>query len=836
MDDYIHSLPSIEEAIDTINQTKDSLHKGGFRLTKFVSNKHEALRFIEQEDRDELKEINRVLGQKWNTKTDCFLMKTLEHFPRIAIEYTQRKMFSLVSTIFDPLGILSPLTIRIKMLLQQVWKLGKKWDEPLPVDLHSNLQKVLDSYFAMPDIEIPRWLNSLTNQENNHQLHVFVDASTVALSAVAYIRTQKQDEIFQTSFLLGKCKVAPIKQISVPKLELEAAVLGTRLRTLIETEMTLKFEKVYLWTDSRVVLDCISSTKKQNVFVSNRLEEIKRTTKTDEWNHVPTKFNPADHGTRGLEPSEIPPKWLTAPQFLQNNESSWKDLKKISTVGAVTRNTKTPIKPVLDPNRFSTWNKLLLTLATVFNLIYRAKKNRSDKSQYTKDDVCLSQSFLLKLSQNNAFSSTINALKRTQKLDAKSKLRNLNPIIDQNGLLRSSGRLLFAPTELEIEKCPIILDAKEKIARLYLEHAHRICAHQATEPVKAFVQQRYYVIGLRKTLLPIKYRCFLCRRFDTQNIQPIMAPLPAFRFPTEETKFPFANTGLDFFGPFYIEDKQSKIEKHYGLIFTCLVTRAVHLETCPDLNTDTFLNEYRRFTCRRCQPILLYSDNRKTFVGASEELKKSVKALDKDKIYKALAAVKTTWKFNPPYGPHFGGVWERLIQSAKRTLLIILGSKRLSFDIFETIMVEVEAILNSRPLTNVADQPENEEPLTPNHFLIQRPYSSLPPGNFGDQQPASFKNWKHVQQLMNHVWRRLIKEYLPTLLKRRKWTDNNQPPLKLGDVVWVLKDLTPRGIWPLGRVVETSPGRDGEVRVAKVKTAYGSFVRPVAGLARVFSP
>ena len=182
-------------------------------------------------------------------------------------------MFSLVSTIFDPLGILSPLTIRIKMLLQQIWKLGKKWDETLPTELHSNLQKVLDSYFAMPDIEIPRWLNSSTNKENNHQLHVFIDASTFALAAVACIRTQKQDEIFQTS-LLGKCKVAPIKQISVPKLELEAAVLGTRLRTLIQTEMTLIFEKVYLWTDSRVVLDWISSTKKQNVFVSNRLEEL----------------------------------------------------------------------------------------------------------------------------------------------------------------------------------------------------------------------------------------------------------------------------------------------------------------------------------------------------------------------------------------------------------------------------------------------------------------------------------------------------------------------------------------------------------------------------------
>ena len=180
--------------------------------------------------------------------------------PKCRCEFTQRKMFSLVSTIFDPLGI------RIKMLLQQVWKLGKEWDEPIPAELHSNLQKVLDGYFAMPDIKIPRWLNTSTNQENNHQLHVFVDASTVAFAAVAYLCTQKQNEIFQTSFLLGKCKVAPIKQISVPKLEFEAAISGTRIRTLIQTEMRLKFEKVYLWTDGRVVLDWISSTKKQNVF------------------------------------------------------------------------------------------------------------------------------------------------------------------------------------------------------------------------------------------------------------------------------------------------------------------------------------------------------------------------------------------------------------------------------------------------------------------------------------------------------------------------------------------------------------------------------------------
>ena len=221
------------------------------------------------------------------------------------------------------------------------------------------------------------------------------------------------------------------------------------------------------------------------------------------------------------------------------------------------------------------------------------------------------------MSQQNFFFSTIQALERGSRTDSKCKIRSLNPMLDSNGILRSCGRLQFAPDNLEFEKFPIILHAKDKIARLYIEHAHNICVHQGTEPVKAFVQQRYHIIGLRKTLLSIKYSCFLCRRFAAQNIQPVMAPLPACRFPTDSTQYPFANSGVDFFGPFYIEDAKGQIEKHYGLIFTCLVTRCVHLEACPDLNTDTFLNAYRRFVSRRCQPITRLSDNGKTFIGAS---------------------------------------------------------------------------------------------------------------------------------------------------------------------------------------------------------------------------
>ena len=193
--------------------------------------------------------------------------------------------------------------------------------------------------------------------------------------------------------------------------------------------------------------------------------------------------------------------------------------------------------------------------------------------------------------------------------------------------------------------------------------------------------------------------------------------------------------------------------------------QSVHLEACPDLNTDTFFNAYRRFVSRRRQPTTMLSDNGKRFIGASEKLKRCVKRLDNDKFYKAMAATNTTCKFNPLYGPHFGGIWELLMQTAKRTLLIILGSRRLSLDVFRTILVKTEAILNSRPLTIVADLPENEMPLTPNNFLINRPFNSLPTEKFDSHDPASFKSWKISG---NDSSRSFFRH-----LKRSKWSDSD---------------------------------------------------------------
>ena len=204
------------------------------------------------------------------------------------------------------------------------------------------------------------------------------------------------------------------------------------------------------------------------------------------------------------------------------------------------------------------------------------------------------------------------------------------------------------------------------------------------------------------------------------------------------------------------------------------------------------------------------------------------------KIYKVWLG-SPTWKFIPPYGPHFRSVWGRLIHTAKRKLFIILGSKGLSPDVFQTILVQCKAVLNSQPLKNVADFSDNQIPLTFNPFLITHSFNSLAPGVFESQFSASFKTWRDLQQMMNHFWKRLVKEYLPTILKRSKWNENNQSPLRVNDVVWIPKDMTHRGIWPLGHLLEVYPGRDGQQRVVKVKTAYGTFVRPVSAFAQILA-
>ena len=236
--------------------------------------------------------------------------------------------------------------------MQQIWQLGLKWDTPLPEKLHKPLQSILNSYFGSPPIEHSQALSFLANsQEILHQLHVFVDASTCAMAAIIYLRSYDNNtKQTETSFIISKCKVTPLKLLSFRKLELEAAKIGMPLLKTVQKETTLKIHDTHFWTDSRVILDGIVSKKKQKLFVANRIRDMHESSKSSQWHYIPTNRNPADHGTRGLEPEELCSNWLHAPDFLKKHYSDWNSAHKI--VSVQTTSTSKPSEPVIDPTRF----------------------------------------------------------------------------------------------------------------------------------------------------------------------------------------------------------------------------------------------------------------------------------------------------------------------------------------------------------------------------------------------------------------------------------------------------------------------------------------------------
>ena len=343
------------------------------------------------------------------------------------------------------------------------------------------------------------------------------------------------------------------------------------------------------------------------------------------------------------------------------------------------------------------------------------------------------------------------------------------------------------------------------------------------------------IVGIHRALRTLGKYCFICRRWRAGNVRPKMAPLPKFRFPEHSKLYPFVNTGMDMFGPFHIEKSRTQTELNYVCMFTCLVTRAVHLELCEDLSTDCLPMAIRRFVSRRGYPDVIVSDNGKNFVGANQAMKLNFQENykpDNNYIRLQLAQQNIQWTFNPPLAPHFGGVWERLIQSSKRSLIVVLGSLRLNFSVFHTVVAEAEGILNSRPLTHVGSTLTDEESLTLNHFLMRRRHFCLK-SLANNRTRFSIKEFKESQTLLDHYWSRLLNEFVPELNRRTKWQQANAE-LKEDDVVWLYKDFTPRGIWPIGRIVKAHVSRDGVARSFDIKISSGMVQRPAVRLGKVF--
>ena len=660
MDDFIQTFSTEEEAANTATELKHVLKTGGFNLTKFLSNNPAVLEKIPEEDRIGVLKLQRILGQTWNPESDQLLFAK----PKLSYErenITQRKLLSMAASLFDPIGIISPFAIRLRCILQKVVKQGHNWDQLLSKEHYDEIQQWMEDFENMPSIQIPRCL--VPNVDGTHEFHTFTDASLSAVSAVVYLRTISADGSIATHYVISKSKVAPIKQMSIPKLELEAATLGAELAGFCETEMTINVQSKKFCTDSTAVLSWIKSKDRQKMYIANRLNKIAENSNKDDWRHVPGKMNPADHGTRGLAPCDLQKLWITAPSFLIKPESEWTfSGDKTAQTYATQVDVKTIEKPLVDPNRFSNWPRLLGTIRTVFRAVRVLKRLIKRDIPCNLDDFAADEnkarSFLMRISQSTHFKDTVSRLQSGLPLDKKDKLLPYTPFLDSDGLLRVEGRIQKSGLPFQ-SKHPVILHSQCRVAKLLIEKAHHDCGHHGIEHVRAHIQATFMIVGIRRALRTLGKYCFICRRWRADNVRPKMAPLPKFRFPEYSKLYPFVNTGMDMFGPFHIEKSRTQTELNYVCMFTCLVTRAVHLEFCEDLSTDCLLMAIRRFVSRRGYPDVIVSDNGKNFVGANQAMKLNFQENykpDNNYIRLQLAQQNIQGTFNPPLAPHFGGV------------------------------------------------------------------------------------------------------------------------------------------------------------------------------------
>ena len=634
-------------------------------------------------------------------------------------------------------------------------------------------------------------------------------------------------------FVLGKCRVAPMMQTTIPKLELQASLIAARLKTSVTSELELKINACVMWTDSSTALQWIqSSQKKQPIFVANRVAEILEHTTVDQWRHVPGNLNPADCGTRGLSPMELQTKeWLTGPAFLKQPESEWPVFVQQSPESiAVTTNAITIQQPVVPWENFSTFKRLVRVIARICRLhLPKAARIRP----LDADDLKTAQLLVLKVSQQEAFHKEFRLLSSEQQLPH-SVVSQLSPFIDMCGILRSKGRTRKAPSLSYSTKHPIILDSRHHAVKLFLMRVHEQNHHQGVEYQRSIVNQEFWVLHLRSALRTIKNNCVTCRRNSAAAMTPEMADLPAERL--LDRCFPFSSCGIDYFGPLEVRIGRKQHVKRWVCLITCLSTRAIHLELCHTLSADSCILALQRFIARRGRPTTIISDNGTNFVGCNNQLKALLDEWNSKCVQSYLTTEHIQWKFNPPASPHFGGVWERMVRSSKKAMYTILGSRCLTDELLLTVLCQVEQILNSRPLIPVSSDVEDLEALTPNHFLLGRASVCLPlfhaPTN---DSPCYRRFYRNAEIYTNWIWSRWLTEYVPSLNIRKKWHQDKDSCVSVGDLVWIVDPTTPRGYYPLARITKLNLGDDGVARSAAVKTKTGEYVRPLVKLVPVLN-
>ncbi|GFR30674.1 integrase catalytic domain-containing protein [Trichonephila clavata] len=717
----------------------------------------------------------------------------------------------------------------MKILFQDTWLSGIKWDELLPPAVAQQWHKWINELQCLKDIRIPRWIGF--SETSDVTIHVFCDASERAYGACLYAR-HTVNNFAEVNLICSRSKLAPVKKITLPRLELLAVLLGIRLLQYFYRETNMHSYTAVLWSDSTAALSWIKGDPNRwKTFVCNRSTEILQYTTPSQWRHCTGTDNPADHLTRGTFPSQLPSleSWWHGPKWLNHDSDAWptKDFPSHSQPSVEVESRKTESRsfyvattePIIDISHYSSYTKLLRVTAWILRCVHNCKSHLRIIHELNCNEIEKAKDYWIQIVQCQCFSAEINALKEGRPLQKKSKISCFNPFL-KDDYLRLGGRLQFSDIPFDTQH-PLILDGNHPFVHLLIQHTHIRLHHLGVRIVLSELRSTFWILRGRQAIKKALHKCLPCKLFKAKCGMQIEAPLPSERVVPSA---PFTITGIDFAGPINIRCLKPR-DTAYIALFTCATTRALHIELMSDLTTDKFLLALQRFVGRRGLPNTIYTDNATTFHAANKELILLWQTLSSAKTQQYYAQNGITWCFIAPRAAWWGGWWERLIGIVKQCLRKVLGRALLEEESLSTVLIGIEAVLNSRPLLYEEESDDNSAALTPAHFLSGRKLTAIPSRL---ENTRLNKIYKQQQDLLDCFWKKWSKEYLLQLgsfhqVRNKDSTIN----IRVGDIVLLQEDIRPRHMGKKARVMNLHQGRDGKIKSCELRVNGRNVTHPV---------
>lgn len=836
VDDLLTGAHSTQEVLHIQKEVSSILASAGFELRKWLCNDQTILNeFQINKDLDvsvlPIGEQGKLLGVCWNSERDL-----IQYSINISCKennVTKRIILSTVSQIYDPLGLLGPIIIVGKLLIQELWKKNLTWDEKVPPELCKKWNNFKNDLPYINEILIPRHV--VLSQYTAIELHGFSDASEKAYGACIYIRCVGNGHI-SSKLLCSKSRVAPLKVISLPRLELCGALLLANLARKVIDSIKINFDGLYFFTDSSVTLAWINGAPTRwKTFVANRVSEIQSLTESSDWYHINTHENPADLISRGescnsLSNSDL---WWYGPDFLLRNSSEWNfnkvnvascDIPELRTVSVVSIKVEFISMELI--NKYSSISHILRVMAYVLRFISNLKSKQKVYGPISAREMDEALIKLVRDVQKLCFSNEYFALANNKELSKGSKILSLNPFM-HNSLIRVGGRIINSNQSFN-KRHPILLPHSHRLTELIIENEHKLAMHCGAQALLCNVREQFWPISGRNICKKVIKKCIICFKARPVPAEYLMGDLPDVRV---NRSHPFLNVGVDYGGPFLLKDRSTrgaKITKAYICLFICMCTKAVHIELVSELTTRAFLATLNRFVSRRGKPLNIFSDNGLNFVGANNEIGRMYEFLKGESTEIANQLVsqhRIQWHFIPARSPTFGGIWEAGIKSAKFHIKRVINNHSMTFEEFNTVLTKIESILNSRPLCPLTSDPNDLTALTPAHFLIGRSLVAVPEVSMVDVSENRLNKYQRIQAMYQQYWCRWQKEYLAELQTRTKWKQRSNEILKIGSLVLVKHERAAVQEWLLGRVTALHPGKDGITRVVDIRVRGGEIRR-----------